>query len=77
MFAIRALDAVGSTPQRLERWGRLLAGGLPDVTTFEDSAPRTAAYVARIAAAEGRWPDAAALYQRLLPIAGGRMESFG
>ena len=77
VFAIRVLDAVGSTPERLERWGRLLAGGLPDVATFDDSAPRTAAYVARIAAAEGRWPDAAALYQRLLPIAGGRMESFG
>lgn len=77
VLAIRALDAAGSTPAHLERWGRLLAGGLPDVATFEDSAPRTAAYVARIAAAEGRWPDAAALYQRLLPIAGGRMESFG
>jgi LuxR family maltose regulon positive regulatory protein len=77
VFAIRVLDAAGSTPERLERWGRLLAGGLPDVATFEDSAPRTAAYGARIAAAEGRWPDAAALYERLLPIAGGRMESFG
>ncbi|HKX42745.1 MAG TPA: LuxR C-terminal-related transcriptional regulator [Burkholderiaceae bacterium] len=77
MFAIRVLDAAGSAPQRLERWGRLFADGLPDMARFEDDAPRTAAYLARIAAAEGRWPDAAALFQRLLPIAAGRMESFG
>ena len=77
VFAIRVLDAVGSRPDRLERWGRLFADGLPDAARFEDDAPRTAAYVARIAAAEGRWPDAAMLFQRLLPIAAGKMESFG
>ena len=77
VFAIRALDTAGSPPERLQHWGRLLADGLPDAARFEDDAPRTAAYLARLAAAEGRWPDAAALFQRLLPIAPGRMESFG
>ena len=77
VFAIRVLDTVGSPPERLERWGRLLADGLPDVAGFDDAAPRTAAYAARIAAGEGRWPDAAVLFQRVLPIAAGRMEAFG
>ncbi|HEY9064148.1 MAG TPA: LuxR C-terminal-related transcriptional regulator [Burkholderiaceae bacterium] len=77
IFAIRVLDAAGSSPESLERWGRLFANWPLDAASFEDEAPRTAAYLARIAAAEGRWPDAAALFQRLLPVATGRMESFG
>jgi LuxR family maltose regulon positive regulatory protein len=75
-FAIRMNDVLGSRPDEFERWARHLKFGVPDPAQIEGNAAASSAYAARHAAAERRWDDAAALYQRLLPIATS-MDSLG
>jgi LuxR family maltose regulon positive regulatory protein len=68
-FAIRMNDVLGSGPAEFERWARHLKFGVPDPAQIETNAAASSGYAARHAAAERRWDDAAALYQRLLPMA--------
>ncbi len=75
-FAIRMNDVLGSGPAEFERWSLHLKFGVPDPAQIESNAAASSAYAARHAAAEQRWSDAAALYQRLLPIAHS-MDSLG
>ena len=75
-FAIRMNDVLGSGPAEFERWARHLKFGVPDPAQIETNAAASSAYAARHAAAERRWGDAAALYQRLLPMAGS-LDSLG
>ena len=75
-FAIRMNDVLGSGPAEFERWARHLKFGVPDPSQIETNAAASSAYAARHAAAQRRWDDAAALYQRLLPMAAS-MDSLG
>ena len=75
-FAIRMNDVLGSAPAEFERWARHLKFGVPEPAKIESNAAASSAYAARHAAAERRWDDAAALYERLLPIAAS-MDSLG
>jgi hypothetical protein len=67
VFAIRVLDAVGSTPERLERWGLAVWQVVClEVATFDVQRPAHERHMWGPHRGRPRavGPDAAALYQR-------------
>ncbi len=65
VYGVRLSDVLGGEPAALEHWaGRLFERPLVDPTPIT---ARAIAARARYAAAQGRWHDAAALFDHLLP----------
>ncbi|MEP7297887.1 MAG: transcriptional regulator [Burkholderiales bacterium] len=75
-FAVRMHDVLGSEPSAAERWATHFAFEPPTEAALEAEAARTSSYVVRLAAAQGRWADAVALFERVLPLAP-RLDSLG
>ena len=74
IYGLRMNDVLGAAPVLLRQWAALLKEN-----PLEDPTPANARAIsarARVAAAEGRWRDAAALFTQLLPRAP-RMDVMG
>ena len=65
IYGVRMNDVLGAGPGVLRHWAALLKENPLDDASSNNS--RAIAVRARFAAAEGRWPDAAALFAQLLP----------
>lgn len=75
-FAARMHSVLGSEPEAFEAWAEHFFDGRPTEDELEQQASRTSSYVVRLAAAQGRWDDAVALFGRVMPLAS-RMDSLG
>jgi len=65
LFGVRLTEVLGGDPATLQRWAERLADSRRD----DEARAQPSVVPARLAAARGRWDEAAALYEAVLPQA--------